>query len=129
MVGAGSSVAPHARLGFSCHGSRIDCYGWGENVDTLSTDGAGTATNLYTSGFNGTSSASPIVTGAALAVQGLAETGLGSRFAPGQLRAILSDPATGTASADPAVDRIGVMPNLRAIIDTVLNLASDVYIP
>lgn len=128
IVGAGSSAAPHARLGFSCFGSRIDCYGWGENVDTLSTDGAGTATNLYTTGFNGTSSASPIVTGAALAVQGLAETNLGARFAPWQLRALLSDPATGTPSANPAVDRIGVMPNLRAIIDgSVLNLAPDVY--
>jgi serine protease len=128
IVGAGSSTAPHARLGFSCHGSRIDCYAWGENVDTLSTDGAGTATNLYTTTFNGTSSASPIVTGAALAVQGLAQSTLGARFAPWQLRAILADPATGTPSANPAVDRIGVMPNLRAIIDDVLNIAPDVYI-
>jgi subtilase family protein len=128
IVGAGSSAAPHTRLGFSCFGSRIDCYGWGENVDTLSTDGAGTATNLYTTGFNGTSSASPIVTGAALAIQGLAEANLGARFSPGQLRTLLSDPATGTASANPAVDRIGVLPNLRAIIDgSVLNLAPDVY--
>jgi hypothetical protein len=34
MVGAASSTAPHARLGFSNFGSRIDCYAWGENVDT-----------------------------------------------------------------------------------------------
>ena len=128
IVGAGSSAAPHARLGFSCHGSRIDCYGWGENVDTLSTDGTGAATNQYTSTFNGTSSASPIVTGAALAVQGMAQSALASRFAPWQLRAILSDPATGTPSANPAVDRIGVMPNLRAIVDGVLNLAPDLYV-
>jgi serine protease len=129
IVGAASSTAPHTRLGFSCFGSRIDCYGWGENVDTLSTDAAGTATNLYTSTFSGTSSASPIVTGAALAVQGLAEANLGQRFPPWTLRAILSDPANGTASQDPAVDRIGVMPNLRAIIDgDILNLAPHVYL-
>jgi len=45
------------------------------------------------------------------------------------MRAILSDPATGTLSADPATDRIGVMPDLRAILQgNVLNLAPDVYI-
>lgn len=129
IVGAASSAAPHSRLGFSCYGNRIDCYGWGENVDTLSADATNTATNLYTTGFNGTSSASPIVTGAALAVQGLAEAGGGGRLAPWQLREILSDPATGTASQNPAVDRIGVMPNLRAIIDgSALNLAPDIYL-
>jgi hypothetical protein len=42
---------------------------------------------------------------------------------------ILSDPANGTPSQNPAVDRIGVMPNLRAIIDgAVLNLAPDIYL-
>jgi Subtilase family len=129
IVGAASSIAPHTRLAFSCFGSRIDCYGWGQNVDTLSSDGTNTATNLYTSSFNGTSSASPIVTGAALALQGLAEANLGHRFDPGPCRAILSDPANGTASQNPPVDRIGVMPNLRAIIDGgVLNLAPDLYL-
>jgi hypothetical protein len=129
IVGAGSSTAPHTRLGFSCFGSRIDCYGWGENVDTLSTDGAGTATNLYTTTFGGTSSASPIVAGAALVVQGLAEAIPLAKFAPWQLRAILSDPANGTPSQNPAMDRIGVMPNLRSIIDgNILNLAPDVYL-
>ena len=129
IVGAASSTAPHARLGFSCHGSRIDCYGWGENVDTLSSDDTNTAINLYTTGFNGTSSATPIVTGAALAIQGLVQAASGDRLAPWQVRMILADPANGTPSQSPAVDRIGVMPNLRAIIDsTVLNLAPDVYL-
>ncbi|MFN7963285.1 MAG: S8 family peptidase [Thermoanaerobaculia bacterium] len=129
VVGAGSSTAPHSRLGFSCHGSRVDCYGWGENVDTLTTDGPGTATNLYTPGFSGTSSASPIVTGAALAVQGLAQAQLGHRLSPQQLRHLLADPALGTPSDNPALDRIGVMPNLRAILESdVLNLAPDVYL-
>jgi hypothetical protein len=129
IVGAASSAAPHTRLVFSCFGSRIDCYGWGENVDTLSSDATNTATNLYTTIFSGTSSASPIVTGAALAVQGLAQANLGHRLGPWQLRAILSDAANGTASQNPAVDRIGVMPNLRSIIDgSILNLAPDIYL-
>ncbi len=131
LVGAASSTAPHTRLGFSNYGSRIDCYGWGENVDTTG-DGTlfDTSTTTYTSGFNGTSSASPIIAGAAVVVQALAakSPGIGYRFSPGQLRAMLSDPATGTASHDPAVDRIGVMPDLKKIIDTVLTLAQDVYI-
>lgn len=129
MVGAASSAVPHTRLGFSCHGSRIDCYGWGENIDTLNSDASNTATDLYTTSFGGTSGASPIVTGAALAVQGLVEAASGNRFAPWQLRTLLSDPANGTPSQNPPVDRIGVMPNLRAIIDgSVLNLAPDIYL-
>jgi hypothetical protein len=34
MVGAASSMVPHSRSDFSCHGSRIDCYGWGDGIDT-----------------------------------------------------------------------------------------------
>ncbi len=136
MVGAATSATPHSRCDFptwgSNYGSRIDCYAWGENVDTTySSPGPNPppSTTAYTSAFNGTSSASPIITGAALAVQGMALASLGYRFSPHQMRALLSDPATGTASANAAVDRIGVMPNLRAIAEgDVLNLAHDVYI-
>jgi len=67
VVGAGSSAAPHTRLGFSSFGHRVNCYAWGENVETTDSDSGG-ATTLYQSAFNGTSSASPIITGAALAV-------------------------------------------------------------
>lgn len=114
-VGAGSSAVPHGRLGFSNFGNRVDCYGWGNNVDTCSSNTGG-ATTLYTGTFSGTSSASPIVTGAALAVQGIAEANFGSRLAPGPLRALLSNPTFGTPSANPAADRIGVMPDLRRIV-------------
>ena len=41
---------------------------------------------------------------------------------------MLADPATGTASGDPSADRIGVMPDLRRILDSVLNAAPDLYI-
>jgi hypothetical protein len=131
MVGAGSSTSPHTRLGFSNFGSRIDCYAWGEDVDTTG-DGTlfDTSTTTYTTAFNGTSSASPIIAGAALAIQGIASqsTSIGFRFSPRQLRAMLADPVTGTASGNPASDEIGVMPDLRQIIDNVLNIAEDVYI-
>lgn len=129
LVGAGSSAAPHTRLSFSNYGSRIDCYAWGENIDTTGDGWTGTTTTAYTGSFGGTSGASPMVTGAAIAVQGLAQASLGYRFNPRQLRAILADPANSTASNDPANDKIGRMPNLRAIITgNALNLAPDVYI-
>jgi hypothetical protein len=124
MVGAAGATHPHVRLGFSNHGSRIDCYGWGERVRTTTSP----STTAYTSGFSGTSSASPIIAGAAILIQAMAETNLGFRFSPLQLRAILADPANGTASDNPAADRIGVMPDLRRIIENVLHLVPDIYV-
>ncbi|MBL8220431.1 MAG: S8 family serine peptidase [Bryobacterales bacterium] len=130
MVGAATSTVPHSPMPFTNFGSRIDCYAWGENVDTATSNTVMPFdTTSYTGTFNGTSSASPIITGAALALQGISEAASGFRFNPGQLRAMLSDAATGTASANPAVDRIGVMPNLRAIIDgNVIGVSPDVYL-
>ncbi len=127
IVTAATSTAPHTRLAYAPHGNRIDCYAWGQDINTLSSDSGG-ATALYTGGFSGTSGASPIITGAALAVQGRAEAQLGFRFSPRQMREILSNPATGTPPVATEVTRIGVMPNLRAIFDSVLNAAPDVYI-
>jgi hypothetical protein len=127
IVTAASSTAPHTRLPYGPHGKRIDCYAWGQNINTLNSDSAG-ATNLYTTGFGGTSGASPIITGAALSVQGRAEEVLGFRFSPRQMRAILSDPATGTPPSAAETTQISVMPDLRAIFDCVFNSAPDVYI-
>jgi serine protease len=127
MVGAASSNTPHSRLGFSNYGSRIDLYAWGENVDTTDTNPTGTDNTAYTPVFNGTSSASPIVTGVAIVVQGIAQANFGFRFTPLELRRILT--INGTASNNPAIDLIGVMPDLRAIIDGhFVNLAPDVYL-
>jgi hypothetical protein len=93
----------------------------------LASNSAGSTTSYRTT-FGGTSGASPIVTGAALAVQGRAEEQLEFRFSPRQMRAILSNPATGTSPAASETTQIGVMPNLRSIFDTVFNTAPDVYI-
>jgi serine protease len=129
IVGAASSAAPHTRLGFSSHGTRIDCYGWGQGVDTTGDGWTGTSTTAYTGSFGGTSSASPIIAGAALAVQGMVEAASSARLSPSQMRAVLTNAATSTASDDPAVDRIGVMPDLRAIVeDGAFNMRPDVYL-
>lgn len=114
LVGAASDTAPHSRLGFSNYGSRIDCYAWGQNIMTTGDGGSGTARNTY-SNFSGTSGASPIVTGAALALQGMVKSATGNPWLPDRVRRELTNPRNGTASANPAGDRIGIMPDLRKL--------------
>jgi hypothetical protein len=121
MVGAATSTAPHSRLSFSNFGSRIDCYAWGQNIDTTGDGWTGNATNTYTSSFGGTSGASPIIAGCCLIVQSWLIGHGNSRYAPTSLRSILSDARLNTASANPSTDRIGVMPNLQAIISSRRN--------
>ncbi|MCP4995723.1 MAG: S8 family serine peptidase, partial [Gammaproteobacteria bacterium] len=70
VVGAASSAVPHTRVEQTNFGSRVDCYAWGEDVVSPSSDING-STDKYTNYFGGTSSASAIVTGAALVVQGV----------------------------------------------------------
>jgi subtilisin family serine protease len=113
MVGAASSTHPHSRLEFSNYGSRIDCYGWGRNVDTCGGSGAGITD--YTTNFGGTSSASPIVAGAAILLQSWRRSFTGA-LNPAEMRSVLSSTALNTASSNPSSDRIGVMPDLKSII-------------
>lgn len=119
MVGAASSAAPHTRMSFSCFGSRIDCFGWGQNITTTGDGWTGNLNNTYTTSFSGTSGASPIVTGAAVATQGMHKAALGRFLLPADLRTLLTDPALATASSAPATDKIGVMPDLRRIAGRV----------
>ena len=116
LVGAGGAFAPHGRLSFSNFGSRIDCYAWGEDIQTTGDGWTGNASNSYTAQFGGTSGATPIVTGAAILLQSWARAQQ-QAYAPKDIRALLADAGLNTPSADPAVDRIGVMPDLRAIIE------------
>lgn len=132
MVAAASSTSPHTRVSTSNFGSRVDCYAWGEDVDTCSCNSSGNKSK-YTTTFAGTSSASAIIAGAALVVQGIVEATLKRRFSAWQLRAILGDENLGTPAVNPpevmiGTPNIGVMPDLKAIIDKKLNVAPDVYI-
>jgi serine protease len=127
IVAAASSAAPHTRLTWSTFGARIDCYAWGENVNTASSNAA-QSTNLYTGIFSGTSSASPIIAGAALCVQGAYEAANGIRLSPGQMRTILSDAVVNTPPSPTEVTEMGVMPNLAAIMGSLLGLTPDIYI-
>jgi len=116
MVGAATSTAPHDRMGFSNFGARVNCYAWGQNIDTTGDGWTGNLTTTYTPSFSGTSGASPIVTGAAIAVQGIVKARTGRTWGPEKMRAVLSNPSTNTKSRNPSTDRIGVMPDLRAIV-------------
>lgn len=126
MVSAATSAAPRTRLVYGPHGERIDCHAWAQNINTCSSNSEG-ATTIYTLTFNGTSGASPIVTGAALAIQGISQASNGVRLSPRQVRAILSDPAINTLPSPSETTQIGVMPNLRQIIDAQLGVVPDVY--
>ncbi|WP_436866675.1 S8 family peptidase [Bacillus fungorum] len=131
MVGAASARVPHKRSYFSNYGSRVDVYGWGNAVDTTDAKPSKFITNLYTSSFAGTSSASPIIAGAAASIQGIAKNNKGKVYTPSQLRNILSDPSTGTKSNDPISDKIGVLPDLKAILSklgVLPNLSNDTFI-
>lgn len=113
----------HPRYPLCNRGSRVDCYAQGEQVVTCDTTDTEPQTAYYHD-FWGSSSASAIIAGVALAVQGLAENNTGSRYDPAKLRNILSDPATGTPSVN---NEIGVMPDLKRIATEAMHLAPDVY--
>ncbi|WP_182914186.1 S8 family serine peptidase [Paenibacillus sp. 1011MAR3C5] len=130
LVGAASSSVPHDRMYFSSYGSRIDSFGFGHNVHTLSAIDLNSTTG-YTTSFSGTSSASPIVTAAVISLQGIAKAKYGSTFSPHEVRELLRNPAYNTASANPAVDQIGHLPNLKYMIDhmTAPSAVSDTEAP
>lgn len=136
MVGAAkSTVIPYQKSSETNYGNRVDCFAWGDHIDTCDTDDAGkTSTyNTYFNaapnfGFGGTSGASAIIAGAALILQGLAEAKQKKRLSGWQMRKILSDPTNGTDTIyfQPT---IGVMPDLKKILSSQsFNKSPDVYI-
>lgn len=119
IVGAADPCS-RSRRASSNYGSRVDCFAWGAGVVTACAADGCVDNNQYRSDFDGTSAATAIVAGAAAAVQGVARARFGRRYGPRQLRQLLSD-RTGdnTRSARPDKDKIGVMPNLKWILDTL----------
>lgn len=96
IVGAGASAeTSYSRsiLYFSTYGSRVDVQGWGEKVGTL---GYGDLAKVgddnkqkYTRTYSGTSSASPVVTSAVVAIQSAARQVLGRPLTPAEMRWLL----------------------------------------
>lgn len=126
MVGAGAPAAPgwtdRSRLDFSNYGGRVDVQGWGRAVATLDygdLQGCDATGRKYTNEFAGTSSASPIVAGAAILIESIYKTEKGCPLAPLELRKVLA--TTGSPQTDgphgPAKQNIGPRPNLAKAID------------
>jgi serine protease len=120
MVGAGGpprgGYADRERLDFSNYGGRIDVQGWGRKVATLDygdLQACSGADRHYTGEFSGTSSASPIVAGAAVIVQGVAKS-RGTLLTPVQIRELLR--RTGTPQLGDTSEQIGPRPDLERAI-------------
>jgi subtilisin family serine protease len=117
--------APRSRIWFSNYGRIVDVQGWGWHVTTLGYGDAQGGTDekrWYTHRFSGTSSASPIITGAVACLQGFAKRRIGRPLTPSEARDILK--ATGTPQADdapraPLSQSIGPLPNLAVALTEV----------
>ncbi len=127
IVGAasppGGSSTDRSRLGFSCYGSTVDLQGYGENVYTTGYGDLYSATvnEYYTSGFNGTSSATPIVTSAVALYSSIYKSRFGFSPSPANtrnnLRAFGSAQTSGT---NPSSQNIGPRPNVLAAWNGIL---------
>lgn len=112
---AGSSLTPAS---FSNFGTRLDAHGWGQNVTTCGYGdlfGAPNVREEYTAVFSGTSSATPIVTGAGVMLNGIHRETFGSDMDPLALRFLIT--LTGTPQTSGVY--IGPRPNVRAAIEVL----------
>jgi hypothetical protein len=130
IVGAGSPT-DHSRLDFSSYGSRVDVQGWGVNVTTTGYGDAfnpGDVRQKYTKVFSGTSSATPIVAGAVLDIQGILKGCPGAQLlTPAIMRQTLVD--TGTPQPSPENGHIGPLPHIKPAVQAIntgcVNAAAD----
>lgn len=126
LVGARNSANGFATC-FSNYGYRVDVNAWGENVVTtgghFSGPGdlynGGTEDQWYTALFNGTSSASPIVAGAAASIQGASFSNPPYiTRTPSEIRLRLMSNGTWEWSN---ANFIGPQPNLRGALGQLIN--------
>lgn len=110
------------------YGSRVDLHGWGAGVVTLGYgdlfNGGGDHDQYYTGVFSGTSSASPIVTGAVASLRGVAAA-LSRALSPLQARQALV--SSGTPQGSPTSKHIGPLPNLAGAIPTLYDQPPSAY--
>jgi len=108
---------PRSRIWFSNYGKIVNVQGWGWHVSTLGygdAQGGASENTWYTLRFSGTSSASPIITGAVACLQGRSKAKNGAPMTPAKVRTILMN--TGTPQQPgpgvPLSQNIGPLPNL-----------------
>ncbi len=123
MVGAGAPPSfpnPRSRLDFSNYGQTVDAQGWGFTVvtagygDLYPNEGKN---HWFTANFSGTSSASPMVAGAAAVIQQAYRQKFTNAAPPALVRQIIRNTGTPQSGAD----NIGPFPNLRAAIQAIQN--------
>ncbi len=121
IVGAGyppASGQDRQRQSFSNYGERVNMQGYGSGVYTCGYgnlfDGDGDRNQYYTAFFSGTSSASPIVTGAAACLQGYHQETYGISMTSDMIRDALV--ATGSPQQGDSSEHIGPRPDLQAAI-------------
>ena len=109
-------------------GNRVNCFAWSDSAYTLDINEISGTPAADRTDFGGTSVAAAIIAGAAIILQAAAKNKLGKPFSAWEVRNRLSDMTKGTKTfdstpkasnpnPDPNADKIGVMPNLRKIID------------
>lgn len=117
MCGASNGSSLNA-AGFSNYGSRLDAHGWGYDVTTTAYGdlySGGSVRTEYTDSFSGTSSATPIVTGAGVMLNGIHREARGSDLDPLVLRALLTSTGTPQGSGG----QIGPRPNVREAVTQI----------
>lgn len=121
IVGAGYPAASSYNLqkhGYSNYGVRVNLQGYGSGVYTAGYgglfDGDGDENQYYTSSFGGTSSASPIVTGAAACLQGYYKSTYSAILTSDNIRDVLV--ATGAPQQGDTSLHIGPRPDLQGAI-------------
>jgi hypothetical protein len=128
-AGAGTGYTtigvPRSRIWFSNFGKIVDVHAWGWHVTTLgygdAQGGSADENRWYTHRFSGTSSASPIVTGAVAALQGAAKAKLGAPLTPAKVRSLLRAHGTPQVAGPgvPLSQRIGPLPHLPRTLKKV----------
>jgi len=126
MVAA--SCSNHFPASFTNYGLRIDVHGYGcWDIYTLGYGDlyGSSPDDYYTSGFSGTSSASPIIVGACAVLQGIHKNVHGFPLDHAGMRTLLTDYSTPQAVS---YKRIGPMPDLQGSCDVIygVSFTSDV---
>jgi hypothetical protein len=119
----GGTDVPRSRMWYSNYGYAVDIQGNGEAVtttgygDLYSIEGVN---SYYTDGFGGTSSASPIVTGAVLLLQSLYKDTTGTILTPDQMLNLLASTGKPQQSGDYDLSyNIGPLPNVMQAFNTI----------
>lgn len=129
IIGAGTADKRHRTMNFSTYGKRVDVQAWGERVVTTGYGDlkkfGGDKKQEYTRQFAGTSSATPIVAGAAALIQSFAKKEHGKVLSPKEMRDLMVE----TGVAQQGGGAIGPIPNVKAAMEKLGDGKPDTEAP